>query len=65
MGSGWRKNYIRGFIAMVGFVFLFVGVVTSRFLGEGINFGKIFSVIGVIFVIVAAYLWYKDSQGKS
>ena len=62
--SGWRGNYIRAFIAMIGGALIFAGVVSSQFLGGGFSVGSLFTVVGLILVGIAAYLWYRDFQQK-
>ncbi|OGM19931.1 hypothetical protein A2714_04315 [Candidatus Woesebacteria bacterium RIFCSPHIGHO2_01_FULL_38_9] len=60
--SGWRGNYIKSFIALIGFALIFAGITSSKLLGEGFNIGSAFLVIGVILLIIVAYWWYKEFQ---
>jgi hypothetical protein len=58
--NGWRGNYIKAFILMIGLALVFSGITLSQFLGDSFNAGSIFIILGVIFLAVIAYFWYRD-----
>ncbi|KKQ93593.1 hypothetical protein A2865_02135 [Candidatus Woesebacteria bacterium RIFCSPHIGHO2_01_FULL_39_17] len=59
--NGWRGNYIKAFIAIIGLALIFVGITLLRFLEQKVV-GSLFMVLGFIVIGIVVYLLYKNFQ---